>query len=87
MCPVGGPVFRGGLVFIHSLISSCEFLVPDLELGSGGTETALNWRRSIGEKDSPNQKVRTDRPEPDSSCVCCLSLLPTPTAAPAPNPA
>lgn len=48
-------------------------LVPGPKLGSGSMEMTLNWR-TIGEEDSPNQKVLTDCSEPDSSCVCCLSF-------------
>ena len=83
MCAVLEASFSGkGLCsFAHSSVTAI-LLVPGPKLHSGGTETALNWRRTIGEEDSPNQKVLTDCSEPNWSCVC----LPTHSSSPAPNP-
>lgn len=55
--------------------------VPGPELGSGGTETILNWRRTICEEDSPNEKVLTDCSEPN----CIVFVVPSPLL-PLPQP-
>ena len=85
MCAVLEAPFsgKGFCSCAHSSVAVI-LLLPGPKLRSGGTETALNWRRTIGEEDSPNQKALTDCSEPNWSCVYCP--LPTRSSSPAPNP-